>query len=257
MKVVFEQVDAILGPRHSKLWWLSVVVMGAFWVLIGLGTWQVQRLNWKQHVIDTIEARIALEPVPLPTNTSLDLDTWEYRLVSLDGLWLHDKEVHLYTGPKVMRGKPGYDVFTPLLVADQKVVMVDRGWVPAPMKKQSDRQESVEQASATGLIGMIHKTEQQAAFTPENDILKNVWFWADVPSMLRSVKGHNNELNHFYVRAVATDEVKAGTYPIAGDTTVHYRNDHLQYAITWYSLAVILIFVYVALRKQLLGVSEG
>lgn len=235
---------------RKKLRLAGVFTIISVIILLSLGTWQVVRLQTKLSLIAKIEERIQLKPVALPFDESLDLTEWEYRQVILSGQWLHDEERYLFTGPKYMRGKIGYDILTPMKLTDQDVILVDRGWVPFDKKAQSQRTDTLISGGDIQIVGMIHKKEHPGLFTPKNDESKNMWFWIDVSAMLKGIV-HSPEAEEYYIRQVAPDDADnvVPSLPILGDKKVKYRNDHLQYAITWYSLAIILIIVYVAFRR--------
>lgn len=212
-------------------------------LLLVLGTWQMQRLQWKDNMVAELNERSSLPAVGLPSVVEKFSD-FEYRRVRVVGEFLHDKEVHLFTGPKSARGRPGYDVLTPLKRADGSVVLVDRGWVDSDSKKPENRLETL----VDGFVeveGMVHKGELQKGFTPDNDVVKNLWFWIDI-SAIESYTG--NQLQNMYVRALKKEGVS--DLPIAGDAVIKRRNDHLQYAVTWYGLAIVLLVIYVLYHRK-------
>lgn len=217
----------------------------AFLTLVSLGSWQVKRLLWKNNLIAEITERAGLPPIFLP-DSPIDIENMQYRKIKLEGHFLNDKEVHLFTGANRMKGDPGYNIITPLEMADGRVVLVDRGWVPAKKKEQEKRQETIINRGVS-LVGMLHKGEHKGLFTPDNDIAKNLWFWLDIPA----ISGFTGKtLDNVYVRALAEDG-EVDDLPIAGKAEVQFRNDHLQYAITWYSLAIILLVIYLVYIRGL------
>lgn len=217
-------------------------------VLLGLGTWQIFRLQWKSNIIHSVEAQVALPPLELSDAKIIDPKEWQYRRVTVKGNFLHNKEAQLYTGPKVINGEIGYNLLTPLRMDNGVIVLIDRGWVPYTKKDQALRLDTLP-LKEVELVGMLHPGEKPGLFTPNNDPKKHIWFWIDIPHMLEGVEG-KQVITDYYVRALKQGNTQA--IPIAGDTIIHHRNDHLQYAITWYSLAVILIIVYGAFRRQVM-----
>lgn len=199
-------------------------------------------------MIHTIAVRVAEPVVDLPTDPQLDLSAWQYRRVKLSGVFLQDKETYLYTGPKEVNGTIGYNLLTPFKLEDGTEVLVDRGWVPYQKKSPETRLETIPDGKVE-VIGMIHRGEKPGLFTPKNDPDHHIWFWIDVPRLLGQAA--DEKTAQYYIRLLKQPGVQG--LPLAGDETVRYRNDHLQYAITWYGLAVILIIVYGALRLQLLA----
>ncbi|MDB2414635.1 SURF1 family protein [Rickettsiales bacterium] len=227
----------------------TIFTIPALIVLLGLGSWQVQRLNQKEALIAKIEEKSSLPAVNMPGNIT-DLEKWQYRKIKLSGRFIHDKEVHLYTGPKVMHGRPGYNIFTPLLLKNGSFVWVDRGWVPSEVKEASARPSTLVKGDVD-IIGMLHSSETPGSFTPENMVDKNMWFWIDIPSMS---KNSSIKTPDYYVRLIR----KTGdtTFPVGGDVEIRHRNDHLQYAITWYSLAIILLVIYVLYHRKVQNIKS-
>lgn len=211
-------------------------------ILIMLGTWQVERLQWKNSQIAEIKMKSNNPPTEY-LGEAVELETQQYMLFNLTGTFQHEKEKHLYTGPKTMKGTPGYNIFTPLLLENGESVLVDRGWVPKDKKSQDQRPETLTEG-ITKITAMLHRGEKPGYFTPENDIKQNLWFWADVRLMLE-----NNSAQDIYFRELKSISRKG--IPIAGETQIKKRNDHLQYAITWYSLAIILLVIYVVFHVRI------
>ncbi len=234
---------------------LPLVILSTI-ILLVLGTWQVYRLLWKLELIHKIELRLTTNPEELKLE-QVDINKDEYKLVLIYGHFLNNKEKYLYMGSVSPRGGQGYDLLTPFKTNQGKIILVDMGWVPYGFKDQSKRNESLSPIELK-LVGMLHKSEKKAYFTPDNDSLKNMWFFIDVKSMLSDVQ-HDEKAEDFFVRLVKDPQnIKQDIYPIYGDKTVRYRNDHLEYAIIWYSLALILVIMYVvfAKRKRKLGIKS-
>ena len=233
--------------------------MIGFILLCGLGSWQVWRLETKLALIKQIEEQTKEAPVLLPKLEDNVQTNWLYRPVILEGEWLYDEQKYLFTGAMRMRGEVGYNIFMPFRLTDGRIVLVDRGWAPYNKKKMNaptplvpDDQSSNDIHIPQVIVGMILRKEKPALFTPDNDIASNMWFWVDIPAMLAGVSDAP-KIEQFYVRQIqwpGYEMNQAGKWTIIGTTSVHYRNDHLQYAITWYSLAIILVIVYVAFRRS-------
>jgi len=212
-------------------------------VLLTLGTWQVKRLQWKNQLASEITERGAMPPMIL-VQDKIDLDAIKYRKIIVKGHLLNDKEVHLFTGAREMRGEPGYNIITPLEQEDGSVMLVDRGWAPAKKKEPESRPETIINGEVS-IIGMLQSGEHPGIFTPENNISRNLWFWIDIPA-IASFTGKT--IPNVYVRALE-GENDVGVLPIAGKSTIEIRNDHLEYAIIWYSLAIILSVIYLIYIK--------
>lgn len=185
-----------------------------------------------------------MPPEPLPQD-NIDIENLKYRKVIVTGHFLHDKEIHLFTGAQKMGGDPGYHIITPLERKKGSVILVDRGWVPAKQKAPESRPETLLKGDIS-ITGMLHSGEHPGLFTPKNNPEKNLWFWIDIPT----IAGFTGKtIENVYVRALAGGN-DADSLPIAGKETIEVRNDHLEYAITWYSLSVILLVIYLVYIKQ-------
>jgi surfeit locus 1 family protein len=224
--------------------WPTLITVPALLVLLGLGTWQVERLHWKNGLIAERTARTTAAPIPLPAAVSelspealADLD---YRHAAATGQFLHDRE--MYLAARTMRGAVGYQVVTPLRQADDSVVLVNRGWVPGDRKDPAERAEG--QVAGTARVeGAIRAPARQHWLQPDNEPAKNVWFWNDLGAMAQHAGIAPERLVPVFLEAGAAPN--PGGLPVGGQTRVNLPNDHLQYAITWYALAIGLAVIYV------------
>jgi surfeit locus 1 family protein len=227
----------VARPKQISLW-ISVAL--AFAVLVGMGTWQMQRRAWKLGLIDRIEQRAHGEPISL----TLAKDLWrregdvEYYRVVLVGRFRHDQERHLYT---IVNGKPGWRVITPLTTASDDVVLVDRGYVPEAFKDPATRKPG-QIADVVELVGLARAPQPPTWFTPANNIERNQWFARDAPAMAASLPPEvASRVVPFMIEAEA--EPVPGGWPLGGVTRLTLPNRHLEYALTWYGLAATLLIV--------------
>lgn len=189
-------------------------------ILVGLGDWQVHRLHWKQAMLADISARIAAAPLPLPATPDPVRD--QYLAVTVRGS-VEPQELHVLTSDSDVG--PGSRVISPFVTAEGRRVMVDRGFV-------SEARATAPRAGfATMLVGNLQWPNETDSFTPPPDLKGNVWFARDVVKMAAALK---TEPVLIVVRS-ASGESPAIT-PIPVDTS-GIRNEHLNYAITWFSLA--------------------
>jgi surfeit locus 1 family protein len=220
---------------------LTALMFAALAVLIGLGVWQLQRLQWKQGLIAQIEARAKGSPIALEDAESLarqGSDPSYYR-VSVEGRFHHAKERYLYA---VSDGRVGWHVITPLETADGEMVLVDRGFVPDELKDPATRAAG-QVENVVAVTGIVRAPDRQALFTPDNEPEANRWFWRDLAAMTRSMFPHGTiEVAPFFLEAVASPV--PGGWPEGGQTRLDIPNNHLQYAITWFLLAAALLIVY-------------
>ncbi|MCF4166526.1 SURF1 family protein [Zavarzinia compransoris] len=222
--------------RFRPTLWPTIVTLVVLASLLALGTWQLQRREWKQGLIDALEAHRALPPVELPT-TIEDPEAWRYRNVTVTGTFRHADEIHIIAYSAA--SKQGYQIVTPMVRADGSTVLVNRGWIPTENREPETRPESLV-AGVVTVTGMARPGWPQNFFVPDNSPETNTWFWGDLPAMAKAA--HAPDALPLFVEADKTPN--PGGLPIGGQSVVNLRNDHLEYAITWYALAVGIFTVY-------------
>ncbi len=229
--------------KFRPTYWPTVFTVPAVLLMLGLGIWQVQRLQWKEALIAERTERLASAPMALP-GPDADIGDSEYRHVSLAGEFLHDKEILL--GARSLNDNTGYHVVTPFRLSDGRVILVDRGWIPLD-RKTADKRTAGNVAGPISLEGIIRLNGRQTWFVPDNRPDLNFFFWVDLPAMAK-LAGLPDTETRFFVEAGPAKN--PGGFPIGGQTRVSLPNDHLQYAITWFSLAVALVVIYVLYHRQ-------
>lgn len=237
-----------LKTKKRRSWiGLLVPALLAFAILIALGTWQMERKAWKEGLIVALTERLAAPPTALPPPSAwsgLDQANEEYRRVKFSGTFDYGKEALIYAAASAFRpdvSGPGYWVFTPLRLADGGFVMVNRGFVPEARKDAASRAEG-QIAGAVEIAGAMRWPDPRHWFSPADDPLHNLWFARD-PRAIADAKGMRS-VAPFYVEQESP--VPPGGLPQPGKIVVQLRNEHLQYAVTWYGLALALVVVFVA-----------
>jgi surfeit locus 1 family protein len=209
-------------------------------ILLGLGVWQVERLAWKTALIAEREARIAEPVVRLPADiTDAVLDALEHRRVTLAGIFLHERTLYLTA---TRGGRAVFRLITPLARADGSTVLVDRGWIYAGKREPTARPASLV-AGEVEVEGVLRGPGRKGWFTPDNDVARNYWFWLDLAAMARSAG----------VDAPALAVIAAPNpqgIPVGQELGVDIPNDHLRYAIIWFSLAVALVVIFVLSQRR-------
>jgi surfeit locus 1 family protein len=211
-------------------------------LLVGLGLWQLQRLEWKEGLIAKIGARTKAPPVSLQeaAERARGGEDVSYLRVSAEGSFDHEKERYLYA---ISDGEVGWHVIAPLETKGGEVVLVDRGFVPEAKKEPASRPEGALEGTVT-VIGLARPAESQGLFAPDNEAAANRWFWRDLAAMAASMFPERKvEVVPFYLEA-ERGEVPGG-WPRGGETRLDIRNDHLQYALTWFLMAFCLVVIYV------------
>ena len=220
---------------------LSVFSALGLVVLIGLGSWQLQRLVWKEGLIKRIEARARAAPRSLGSVEAAWQKTQdiEYMAVSVRGQFLHDKERYYYAPG---RSGPGWHVYTPLKLADERVLWVNRGFLPTHLRDPALRRSGLP-LGATTVVGLARSAGVQGVFTPDNDISGNQWYWRDLPAMAASAYDKTQVTTlPFFVDAAA--QSTPDQWPKGGVTRIKLSNRHLEYALTWFGLAGALAGVF-------------
>ena len=214
-----------------------VFIAATVGVLVGLGSWQLTRLEKKEQLLVQYSAGETLPPLDLNDISSDKLAANAYRRVHFEGTFLHDKEVHL--GGRRWHGKTGYHLATPMKLADGRIFLVNRGWIPFELKEQEKRAESIASDTAK-LLGKIRIPKQGNFLTPESHPDKNFWFAANF-SQLEEFTGL--KLEPVIIETIDT-EPDLNTFPIPSDGIRAFRNDHLGYALTWYALALAALIIF-------------
>jgi surfeit locus 1 family protein len=229
-------------PRRT---WLGLLVPAllAFVVLIGLGTWQIQRKAWKEALIAALAAQLAAPPMALPAAKdwpSLDPATDEYHRVTFGAQFDYADEALVWAAAAAFRpdvSGPGYWVFTPARLTGGGLVMVNRGFVP------DGRQKTLAQGNVSGvvdIVGVMRWPDTRHWFTPNDEPAQNLWFSRD-PQSIAAAK-NLGAVAPFFVEQEAP--VPPGGLPRPGKIVVDLPNDHLQYALTWYGLALVLVIMF-------------
>ena len=190
-------------------------------ILLSLGTWQVKRLAWKEAILTEINTEIAAAPVLLPATPNLA--DHKYLPVEVGGDFTGD-ELHVLFSIKNQGA--GYRVISAFVTQDGRRIMIDRGFVP------TDRKVEDRAATAIKVQGNLHWPNEIDGFTPQPDKAKNIWFARDIPAMAAQL-GTEETL----IVARATTKTTPDVQPVPV-TATGIPNDHLQYAITWFLLAI-------------------
>jgi surfeit locus 1 family protein len=233
------------GRRRRSWTGLLVPALLVFVVLVGLGTWQLQRKTWKEGLIATLNAQLAVPPMALPLRAawaSLDQQNNEYRRVTLTVAFDNTKEAFVFAATSAFRpdvSSPGYWVFTPGRLADGGIVMINRGFVPESRQDPKSRPEG----QITGplqIVGAMRWPDARHWFTPSDEPAHNLWFSRD-PQTIAAAKDIA-PVAPFYVEQESP--APPGGWPQPGKLVVELPDNHLQYALTWYGLAIVLAVIF-------------
>jgi surfeit locus 1 family protein len=228
------------GRRRS---WIGLLVPAllAFVALIGLGTWQLQRKAWKEGLIARLNAQLAAPPAAVPPYAgwaSLDQQSSEYRRVTLTVTFDNTKEALVFAAPSAFRpdvSSPGFWIFTPARLAGGGIVMVNRGFVPESRQDPKSRLEG-EISGPLQIVGAMRWPDARHWFTPSDEPAHNLWFSRD-PQAIAAAKGIG-PVAPFYIEEESP--APPGGLPQPGKLVVELPDNHLQYALTWFGLAIAL-----------------
>ena len=231
----------LLRPRRSKAFW--VLLLGAallFAGLVALGSWQVQRLAWKQDLIARVDARLAAAPVAAPSPSewaAVDKAGHEYRKLRLRGRFDHGRETLVGASTEL---RSGFWVITPLQTASGEWVLVNRGFVPPELAEPARRSQGQGEAEVE-LTGLLRLSEPRGRLWQHNDAAAGRWYSRDVAA-IAAARGLRGAVAPFFVDAMAADQPGAEpAWPRAGLTVLHFSNNHRVYALTWFALAAMVL----------------
>ncbi len=244
------QSDALdLAPLWRRLLWPGILSLLALAVLLSLGTWQVQRMHWKDDLIASVSARLDSDPVALPPPaewTKLDPDLYQYQRVTLSGRYLHDYEQRAYMVVSAPQGGPfggqGHWVMTPFELTGGGVVWINRGFVPLHL---ADQDITSGQDGLITVNGLMRPSEKAGFATPGNKVGFDgtLWFVRDTAEMTLQSGLKAEPVAPFFVDLEADDSL---SLPQAGETRIAFSNRHFGYVLTWYGIALTLIGVFTA-----------
>lgn len=220
---------------------LTISTLVAFAILVSLGAWQLQRRDWKHALIERIESRAEAPAKPLDdvlARWQRDSDI-EYMRVEMTGELRTGQEFHIYT---IRDGIAGWRVVSPF-ESDGRLVMLDRGFVPEPLKDPQARADQPVPHDVFTVTGLARAPGESNFVTPDNEPSRNRWYWRDLESIVAQLPAdERRRAAPFFVEAEAG--ALPGEWPRDGVTQLRLRDKHLSYALTWFGLALTLLGVY-------------
>jgi len=208
----------------------SVFVYFIILVLLSLGSWQLYRLNWKLNLISEIEDSLKNDPVELSKS-----DKKNYLRIKTSGQIDFDKQIYLYNLNK--SGKPGFEVINPILIENENY-LINRGWISFDQKDQSE----INFVNEDKIIGTLKLQTKASTFKPENDIEKNYWFTLNRDDVFKYTGKNFSNFIIYLNGDYKTPEPKV--------ITANISNNHKKYAITWFSMAISILLIYLYFRRK-------
>ena len=208
----------------------TIFVFFVISALITLGCWQLIRLNWKIELIDQIETSLKDKPVNLSSSKLQN-----YLRIKTDGLIDSDNQIYLYNLNE--KGEPGFEVVSPLETKNGNYLL-NRGWIPFNKKDL----EVINNIDQNNIVGILKKQVKANMFKPKNDILGNYWFTLDRNDVFKFT---GKKFSPYIIYQSNKNEL-----PKPKMITSNISNNHKKYAITWFSLAISILLIYLYFRKK-------
>ena len=230
MKFNFNSNSYSFKPRPFPLFAFIVALS----ILLGLSGWQIKRLNWKTDLITQRISSFESDPISILSLNQPEKN--EFRKVFVDGQLLNDFEMYMPALSK--RGNNGFHILVPLKTTSGKFIIYDTGWVPLKIKEKEKRLLNISKNSQT-FEAVIRTSGRKGYFQPDNDTDTNTWFFVEPELMSKYLK--MNFENKYYLEAINNGP---NGFPLGNQTRIYLRNNHLQYALTWFMIACGLIGVF-------------
>lgn len=208
----------------------SVFVIFFISVFVALGSWQIVRLNWKLSLISEIEESLKNPPVELAQSNKKN-----YLKIKTSGSIDLDKQIYLYNLND--NGTPGFEVINPILI-DEENFLINRGWIPFEKKNT----EEINFFDENNIIGTLKLQGRKNIFKPDNEIEENYWFSLNREDILKFT---GKEFSEYIIYLDGKYQ-----FPKPKKITANISNNHKKYAITWFSLAISILLLYLYFRKK-------
>ena len=208
----------------------SVFVILFISVFVALGSWQIVRLNWKLSLISEIEDSLKNPPLELTQSNKKN-----YLKIKTSGSIDFDKQIYLYNLND--NGTPGFEVINPILIDDENF-LINRGWIPFEQKNTKE----INFVDENNIIGTLKLQGRKNIFKPDNEIEENYWFSLNREDILKFT---GKEFSEYIIYLDGKYQ-----FPKPKKITANISNNHKKYAITWFSLAISILLLYLYFRKK-------
>ena len=222
-------------------------------LFVGLGVWQLQRRLEKHALIAALTERLAVAPGSLPSPaqwSSLTPARDEFRRVSFPAVYQYAPDAMVYSSGSAVRDDisgPGTWAFMPARLPTGEIVVINAGFVQNTMQEREQQDRAVTRLITTApvmLSGYIRFPEAAGVLTPPENLAKRLWFTRDHLAMSRALGwgADGRPVAPFYIDL--EQPVPASGIPKPGPLQVHLKDDHMQYAITWFGLAGAVVIAF-------------
>ena len=222
-----------MSMKSDKLLSLVLTFGCAFIILLLLGTWQLERLVWKNSLLQKISNQFELPPTKLNIDVIKDIYKYEHRKIITSGTYFFDDSITVYS--KVYEGIVGRDMVVPF-ETKYGLILVNKGFIP---EKNYKSYINKGKSNLIHIEGLVKIPKSKNYFTPENDFVNGEWYYINIDDISKYT---GLILQKFLIIENSTD--KSENFPV-GRSNAHkdIPNNHLQYSLTWFSLAIVLFFV--------------
>ena len=199
-------------------------------MLLSLGFWQLYRLNWKLSLINEIENSLKNDPIELSKT-----DKKNYLRIKTSGEIDFDRQIYLYNLNE--SGKPGFEVINPIVIDNQNY-LINRGWIKFDQKNNP----KINSFNQQNMIGTLKLQSKASSFKPKNDLKKNYWFTLNRDDIFAFT---GKRFSNYIIYLNGDYET-----PKPKVITANIPNNHKKYAITWFSMAISILLIYLYFRKK-------
>jgi cytochrome oxidase assembly protein ShyY1 len=237
------------GARRRGAAGLAVFTLAMVALLIGLGVWQLQRRAEKHGLIAALTERLAAAPeaLPLPSQWhALTPAHDEFRRVRFSASWQAGPDAMVYSAGSALRSDisgPGTWAFVPARLSTGETVIVNAGFVQNTMQDRAQQDRAVARlvtGAPVSMTGYIRFSESPGLLTPAQNPATRLWFARDHRAMAKALGW--GEVAPFYIDLESP--VPESGIPKPGPLDVHLKDDHLQYAVTWFGLAAVVMIAF-------------
>lgn len=240
--------DAFLAQRHFSLLPSLIAALGCI-TLLGLGTWQMLRLHEKNTQINHITTQFQQGEIDLRLNPPVSEEAWsdlDYKAVVIQGEWMDLHNLKIL--PRTYEGQHGYHLITPLRLANGQVILVNRGWAPDKMEIGVQSQNG-----PVVVAGVLRAVPDGKPFgmadNTQAHMTRNEWAWPDTHAIAKAI-GMNTIPPVILYAERSRDPSQEHAYPIGGQVQLSIRNEHRNYAMTWYMMALALLAIWLAAAQR-------
>jgi surfeit locus 1 family protein len=208
----------------------TILMLVGMAVLCTLGTWQLQRLEWKENLIASYDSALQ-QSAPIDKTMLNDKD---FIGGSITGYFIDAPPVEI--SPRTLDGKIGKHIYVPFSLSNGQAVFINLGWTPMDWNSKTLHLSR----NTLTLTGMMKRAPEPGFFTPDNTP-PDTWYWPDLLAMAQSRIVVNSINTHIFYPSI---KIQNDAYPILIGAQPDWRNNHFQYAMFWFTMALALLVIF-------------